>query len=497
MAALRFNTPWRRVIAPFALLLTSIALVLPATAHGAAKGLETEISWDVSSSVQSQDAAAMKDLGVSWTRITMNWHDAEPSKGSYSSSYLSMMDRAVQLARSNGVTVLMDVYGSPQWASTITDPNAPPTGAHNPDYANFLHAMAARYAGQVAAWEVWNEENLGRFWAQAPNSGSYAAMLKAAYPAVKSADPNAKVVFGGMSGNDYGFLDAAYAAAPDLGSYYDAVAVHPYSPVWSPDYVFYDGAGHIARDSFAGYREVHRVMTDHGNDKPIYLTEFGWATTSQQGMGVTAQQQADYTRLAWKCLQQDSYVQVAILYELRNNWWAGNADNWEDQLGLVNTNWSHKPAYDAFKSVDPNQAGCTYHDDNGAIDAPAPPPPAQAGIGTASGSTTKPGATAPATHRVIVHVRRSHAAHVASRHARRKLTVLGSVVGAKGGRVQLRFERKSPRGHWKRSLSQTVKVSSKGAFRRALSTRSLGRWRVRATYVDPQKTTSKFAYFRL
>src|SRR5438046_1845782 len=101
-------SPARRVLAPFLGLLACVALALPAPALGAAKGLETEISWDVSSTVQSKDAAAMKDLGVSWTRITMNWHDAEPSKGSYSSSYLAMMDRAVQLARANGVTVLMD-----------------------------------------------------------------------------------------------------------------------------------------------------------------------------------------------------------------------------------------------------------------------------------------------------------------------------------------------------------------------------------------------------
>src|SRR3954452_11892894 len=161
MASVFPSRPWstRRMLVPFLALLAGVGLALPASALGAAKGLDTEITWDVSSSVQSQDAAAMSDLGVSWTRITVNWHSAEPSKGSYSSSYLGSVDRAVSLARSNGVAVLMDVYGSPGWASGTSDPDAPPR--NNQDYVNFVRAMAQRYVGQVAAWEIWNEQNLG------------------------------------------------------------------------------------------------------------------------------------------------------------------------------------------------------------------------------------------------------------------------------------------------------------------------------------------------
>src|SRR5689334_19985367 len=403
-----------RTIRAVVLAIACIALLLPASALGAAKGIETDISWWVNSTTQTQDANAMGDLGVSWTRITLSWHDMEWAKGQYDSGYLANIDRAVNLARQKGVNIIMTVYQAPDWASGTSDPEAPPQTSHNADYADFVRTMAQRYAGRVAAWEIWNEENLGRFWGQSPSASSYVSLLKVAYPAVKAGDPNAKVVFGGMSGNDYDFLDAAYAAAPDLGNYYDVMAVHPYSPIWSPDFVHYDGSGHIAKDAFAGYREVRRVMLAHGTDKPIYLTEFGWATTSQPGMGVSAQQQADYTRLAFQCAQQDAYVQVGIVYELRNNYWANDADDWEDQLGLVNTNWSHKPAYDAFKAVDPNQGGCTYHDSNGPIGngattTPPPPPPA-----TTSTTTTPPKTTTATKHRVVVHVKRSRKARAAS-----------------------------------------------------------------------------------
>src|SRR3954454_25371952 len=233
----------------------------------------------------------------------MSWHDVETSKGNYSTKKLSQIDNAVSLARARGINIVMDVYQSPQWASGSSDKEAPP---QNPqDYANFVHAMAQRYAGQVAGWEIWNEENLGRFWGQQPSASSYASLLKAAYPAVKSGDPNAKVVFGGMSGNDYDYLEAAYAAAPDLANYFDVMAVHPYSPIWSPDFVHYDGSGHIAKDAFAGYREVRGVMVPHGPKKRIVLTEFAWPTTSQPNMGVSPHQQPDYPRLAFQCAQQD------------------------------------------------------------------------------------------------------------------------------------------------------------------------------------------------
>src|SRR4051794_12474211 len=374
------DSTFRNVRLPLVALAAAVSMMLlPGTAFGAAKGLETDITWGVSSAVQNQDASAMRDLGVSWTRLTMSWHDAEPSKGSYSSSYLSSFDTALQLARATGAHVIISVYQSPQWASGSGDKEAPP---QNPsDYKDFMWAMAHRYAGQVTGWEIWNEENLPRFWGGSPNAAAYANLLKNGFWGVKSADPSAQVIFGGMSESDWQFLEGAYAAVPDLGNYYDVMAVHPYAPQTSPDYVGIDN-GHITKDSFAGYREVRRVMLAHGTDKPLYFTEMGWSTTSQAGMGVSAQQQADYTTLAWKCMQQDPYVQVGILYSLRNNYWANDADDWEDQLGLTTTGWSQKPAYGAFRAVDPNQGGCTYHDLHGTPLGPGtellPPAPAPA-----------------------------------------------------------------------------------------------------------------------
>ena len=52
-------------------------------------------------------------------------------------------------------------------------------------------------------------------------------------------------------------------------------------------------------------------MLAYGDAKPMWLTEFGWSTTSDS-WGVSAQTQADYLLRAYRMLEQDSYVQVAI-----------------------------------------------------------------------------------------------------------------------------------------------------------------------------------------
>jgi hypothetical protein len=484
----------RGVASLSATVLVLAAIAVPHAAFGAAKGIQTDMTWGVSNGDQQSDANALRDLGAQWTRLTLSWHEAEPSRGSYSSSYLSAVDRAVSLSQGAGAHVLLDIYEAPQWASGTSNKNAPP---QNPqDYANFAKAMAQRYAGKAEAIEVWNEENIGQFWNGSPNAGAYAQLLKAAYPAIKAGNPGMTVLFGGMSTNDWQFLSNVYGAAPDIGHYFDVMATHPYTPQAPPEVVAWDDPQHIDRMSFSGYRTVRQVMLDHGDDKPIWFTEFGWSTTSQPGWGVSAQQQADYTKRAWQCVQQDGFVQVAILYELRNNDWAHDADDWDDQLGIMTSNWSHKPAYDAFKSIDPNQGGCSYGGGTG--NAGTPPPSSSSSTST---SSTPPAATGTKTrrHRVTVRVRRKHTVRSAGAgRPRVDLLILGRVEGAQSGRVLLRFERKRPGKGWRKVRSMKARVGHDGRFRHALSAHTFGRWRVRAVYLEPPAPAkSPFAYFRV
>ena len=127
--------------------------------------------------------------------------------------------------------------------------------------------------------------------------------MKAAYPAIKSAEPSATVVLGGLTGNDYEFLSQLYADGAK-GSF-DAVAVHTDTicDVESPYEILRNGQTdpRINRWSFLGYRTVHEVMLAHGDGSPIWMTELGWSTDTsvcnsgawagQKPAGVSPQQQ--------------------------------------------------------------------------------------------------------------------------------------------------------------------------------------------------------------
>src|SRR5207245_3908001 len=95
-------------------------------------------------------------------------------------------------------------------------------------------------------------------------------------------------------GNDFPFLQGVYQAG-GKGSF-DAVGVHTDTAcnVLSP-YDFLRGADNrLIPDSFLAYREVHATMLANGDDKPIWMTEASWRTTSavcSGGPGAGAQQE--------------------------------------------------------------------------------------------------------------------------------------------------------------------------------------------------------------
>lgn len=325
--------------------VTLAALVFPLGARAAEPGLSPDLTWGTSAADQDRTGAALQDSGSKWVRLNVEWSATEPTQGSYNTWMLAHYDRAVDVARASGQKVLMLASTSPNWASGSADKQAPPT---NPaTYAAFLQFLANRWGAKIDAWEVWNEPNYSRFWPGGADPTAYTALLKASYVALKTQNPAAMVVFGGPSLNDYKFIEGAYAAGAK--GYFDVMSVHPYSCAKSPETVSRDASDRITSNSFTGYREVRASMLARGDDKPIWFTEFGWSTTTQE-CGVSEAKQADYLTRAMKLIEQDRYVQVALWYNLRNNYWTHDGDDVESRYGLTRTDYSHKPSYGAFKA---------------------------------------------------------------------------------------------------------------------------------------------------
>ncbi|HEY7961210.1 MAG TPA: Ig-like domain-containing protein [Solirubrobacteraceae bacterium] len=300
-------------------------------------------------SIAAPSVAAASALGPHWLRMFVVWKDVEPARGAHDAGWLEKYDSALS-SLPKGTKAILDFVGAPPWESGSGASNAPPRSPA--DYAAALHFLAQRWAGRVGAYEIWNEEDASAWWAGGPDPGSYTRVLQSAYTAVKSADPSAAVVLGGLTGNDYGFLQGVYEAGGK--GYFDAVGVHTDTAcnVASPYEFLREANGRLFQNSFLAYREVHATELANGDEKPIWMTELSWRTTSatcpegawagQKPEGVTESQQATYLAQAYHCLAGDPYVQVALWYPL--------IDEGAVVSGLMRANGSHKPAYAAMSS---------------------------------------------------------------------------------------------------------------------------------------------------
>jgi Cellulase (glycosyl hydrolase family 5)/Bacterial Ig domain len=290
----------------------------------------------------------LKVLGTQWVRVFATWPDLEPSRGVYSVNWLANYERLFRELPA-GTKVIVDVVQTPSWETGSANDLTPP--ANPEDYAAFVGGLAERWGSRVAAYELWNEEDSPSWWVGAPDPAAYAALLKATYPVVKAAEPNATVVVGGLTGNDYRFLEGLYQNGAK-GSF-DAVGVHTDTAclINSPYTFLREENGRMIPDSFLAYREVHAVMLANGDDKPIWMTELSWRTTEatcsegafagQKAQGVSDAQQATYLLQAYHCLAQNPYVQVAIWFPLQ--------DEGPVLSGLLRANGSRKPAFAAME----------------------------------------------------------------------------------------------------------------------------------------------------
>ena len=488
----------RLLLAAFSLAL----LVSPASSSAAVKGVQTDLTWGSNNPSRQLTVDGVKDLGAGWMRLTMAWSDIETnSDNSYTG--LKHYDNAMSYAAQTGTKLVVTVYKSPTWASGQANTESPPLDPE--DYADFLRFAATRWGDKVDAWEIWNEQNSKAFWSTGPSPTRYAQLLKAAYPAVKSVDPSALVLYGGVSHNDYRFIEQSYAAEPNLGDYYDVMATHPYPTpaTTTPEYTWRDSDGRLAVRSFSSYREIREVMLANGDDKPMWFTEFGWSTNTLAGLGVSEATQAAYYTRAMQCLEQDPYVEVAIWYIFRNHHWAGDANTWLDQLGLVRTDFTKKLAYNAFKSYTPGNAGCTYFETAPTPELEPTPEPTPEPEPTAEPATEDPeptdepdageeeeGVQSSSVRREVeirlVRLRRLAQASgtgTRTRTRRVRMRVEGRVSRADRGRVDLRLTcRARGDGDWRRSMTRRLDVSRTGRYATRIRPRHRAVCRTRASY---------------
>lgn len=299
-----------------------------------------------------------RDAGANVIRVNLSWSSLqEDGPREYSSWYVAKADRLFEHAHQRGLAVIPNLWSTPCWATTapshLVDACAgewwgrgvtkyPPVDVD--DYAAVAAFAARRWGRYMAGLQIWNEPN-HTFWVSPDQAADYARLVKAAYPAIKAADSRVPVVAGGLAGADGQFLERLYAQG--IRGYFDAFSIHPYSNNRSPSA---PATGEARRWSMAsGVPWIRQVMLDHGDSRPLWLTEFGWTTCMDfTRKCVSPAAQAEHTAEAWWVIAGFSYVLGATQYQLRDN--GTDPQALEDNYGLVRRDGSVKPAYAAFRA---------------------------------------------------------------------------------------------------------------------------------------------------
>src|SRR4051794_27320392 len=335
-------------------------------ARAAEPGAVASITWGESRADVDRDVAMLQASGARYVRTNVNWSALEPDrKGTMSSYTLGEYDYAIDRARAAGLKVIMPVAdGVPYWASADPAKHVDAGGARRwdrfyppanyADYGDIVRFVVTHFAARgVHVYEMWNEPNLSYFWSSGPNATEYVKMLKAGYGAAKAADPGSTVLLGGLSKNDFAYLEQVYQAGG--GPYFDAAAVHPYTYGVDPT-VAWNGANadedhtRISKYAFPGIKEIRRTMDAHGDTaKGLWITEFGYSTTTHDG-GVSEATQAAYLTKAYKYVEQFPWVKVMLWYSARNTPWNADADDYESRFGLATTDWQLKPSFEALRA---------------------------------------------------------------------------------------------------------------------------------------------------
>ena len=317
-----------------------------------------------------RDLGLAKEAGFTWVKERFEWRYIEPhEKGQYE---WAEADRIVDAVQAAGLKLVIRVDNQPAWAraDNLFPGSGPPDNLA--DFTDFLQALATRYKGRIAAYEIWNEPNLAAEWGnRAPNANEYVAMLKQAYEVIKQADPQALVISAGLapttaSGDvatpDAEFVKQMYAAGAK--GYFDLLGVHAAgykaAPEMSPEDVAADDAyNHLEGAAgriycFRHAEDIRQVMIENGDSATkMAIMEFGWTTDDRPNSlyhwhAVTPEEQADYLVRAFKYARRnwsDDVALMSLIYIADPHW---TKDQEQYYWSITEPDGTPRPAYHAL-----------------------------------------------------------------------------------------------------------------------------------------------------
>ncbi|MCS6801352.1 MAG: hypothetical protein RMM58_02665 [Chloroflexota bacterium] len=301
------------------------------------------------------------ESGAGWVRTFLTWEEIEPVQTSPPTYNWASADQAIRLLREQGVNPLVNIVDPPTWAAF---PTCGPfrTAAMQNRWLQFVRAAVERYKQppyNVRYWVLYNEPD---FRIQNPNdkfgggwgggcwgnhAAEYGALLRATYPVIKAADPQAIVVMGPLAADgcepsfNCAFLrEVLDPAKGNAAGSFDMVSFN-YFPFYRRNW---EQFGTSLLGKAEGFR---RTMAEFGTVKPIIVAETGIVL---DGTPATEQAQANYVAQALTLALADNGrgdgngVQIAVWFTLRDS------DDPNDRWGLLTPRGEIKPSFRVFQT---------------------------------------------------------------------------------------------------------------------------------------------------
>ena len=263
-------------------------LLLTSLVHATEFGIGSELETD-----ELADQAAT--LGVTWVRLTFDWFQIEPQRGSFN---WDTADQQVERAQNRRLKICAILNGTPKWANGGHSTQTPPRDAQ--DWIDFVTAVVSRYRSSqtIGAYEIWNEPNLDRFWKGKQREYIDKILIPGAR-AVRSADPNALVIAPAFSNqwifqSDWPLREVVRVAGDQI----DIVSVHYY-----PD----------AHVPFGEY--LDRWIGTSRLEKPVWITEIGELGCSGK-KGWLNQQSQNYENFLQAISERSDWITNVFPYRL-------------------------------------------------------------------------------------------------------------------------------------------------------------------------------------
>jgi|1186.fasta_scaffold61083_2 hypothetical protein len=329
-----------RLTRVFAVGSTIAMMLIGSAAAHAAPGMEVGLQDDAVFLYQNyynRDVALdqARQLGVTRLRVNVLWdrvasaeanQTTPPSVVTYN---WAPYDSLVDAAAAKGIKLQFSIAGpAPAWANGMHLHNLH-AGAFKPNpylYGQFVHAVAQHFAGRVDRYSIWNEPNW-KGWLAPLKTGpqQYGKLFRSGYAAVKSVDPNAKVLFGelapqerkGASTAPLTFIKKAIGRGRITA---DGFAHHPYAFTVSP--TSKKGGPNDATMGTLGrlthllkkLANQHKMRTPQGKSLPVYLTEYGYFARGPRFLGQA--RRTAYLKQGFQMAQKNPAVRELVQYTL-------------------------------------------------------------------------------------------------------------------------------------------------------------------------------------